>query len=143
MSNLDFLNDAAADFKAPPTLERGQYRFVITGYDGGVMSNEKQSPYVDVTAKAMEVLSGDVDASKLNNYRTIKHRFWMSEKARYMASAFFSDILGLDVMDGKEKKSYSRLFEEAVGRRFVGTVKVTKTTRGEDRAEIERVSPDE
>lgn len=143
MASLDFLDDAAVDFTPPPVLERGRYRFVILGYDGGILNNEKQSPYVDLNVAAVDVLSGDVDPARLSTYKTIRHRFWMSEKARYMATNFFRDDLGMQLTDGNEKKSYTRLFEESVGMRFVGDVKVTKTSRGEDRAEIDRTHPDE
>lgn len=143
MASLDFLNDIAADYSAPPTLTRGRYRFVITGYDGGVMNNDKQSPYVDITAHAVEVLSGDVDPAKLNDHRSVRYRFWMSEKAKYILKNFFKDVLNLDIGESSSPKSFSQLLEDSVGQHFIGEVAVKVLNSGESAAEIKRVFPND
>lgn len=110
----NFLDTASGDVKEPKNLPAGEYLAVITGYKPDKVKNDKETPFVRLFLKPIEVLDGAATDEDLATARRIEADQWMSEAAQPATKRFLVKTLGIDDENGG--KTFRQMFEDAVGR---------------------------
>lgn len=86
----DLLGKRAGDFKPPPLIPQGPYRFRTEGLEFGT-SREKKTPFAKVHFAPLEAMDG-VDASQLENIelekRKMSYDFYLTDDASYRLVEF-------------------------------------------------------
>lgn len=113
----DFLNTKASDVPVPVNLPDGKYVLRVQSYHPDKTS--KGNTVLELVFKAVEVLDGPEDLD-LNTCKTVRHQFYLTEKAAVQAVRFFVDRLGLE-----SDLTFAQLAEEAVNSE-VGAIVKTK-----------------
>ncbi len=133
----NFMDTKAGDVKEPEVLPEGEYIAVITGYKPGVTNSDKQTPFVRLFLKPVEIIDSALTDEGLATAKRLESDQWMSDAAQPATKRFLTQTLGIDDEDGE--KSFRQLFEDAVGARvrvltkveFVGKNKDIKVARVE------------
>ena len=130
--NRNALDTPVDQVKVQKDLPEGEeYEFVVASYQTGE-SPDKKTPYVDIKARAVRAVTGDVEID--DTYWPVNHRFWTTEKAVGQLVGFLNDTLGLPKTDNFGDALTSReLLEDAVGLAFNGVVGIEMRGKNKDR----------
>lgn len=135
MSDLfaDILNKKAADTEEPKPTPTGTYVMGIQSLPEQRIVETKDGDRAVLRFKCKIVSpQSDVDMTRLSeaageggivSLAPLNHDLWVdTPQGEYALQQFLRDTLGLELTNGKEKKSYSELLPESVGRQLLGTV---------------------
>lgn len=135
MSDLfaDILNKKAADTEEPKPTPTGTYVAGIQSLPEQRTVETKDGDRAVLRFKCKIVSpQADVDMARLSeaageggivSLAPLNHDLWVdTPQGEYGLQQFLHNTLGLELTNGKEKKSYSELLPEAVGRQLLVTV---------------------
>jgi hypothetical protein len=129
----DILNKKAADTEEPKPTPTGTYLMGVSSLPEQRVVETKDgdravlrfkckiiSPQADVDMERLSEAAGEGGVVAMP---PINHDLWVdTPQGEFALQMFLRDTLGLDLMDGREKKSYSQLLPESVGKQLLGTV---------------------
>jgi hypothetical protein len=115
----EFLDIRVGDVKMPTVLETGVYRLMLTKYGFDRQANDKRTPYVLATFKAVDVIDCEAEVD-LDSARNVSSKFWRTENADKITVDFFARKLGHNV---SEDDTFGELWEQSIGCEVLGEVK--------------------
>ena len=130
-----FLDIRSGDIKDPVLLTAGQYLFRITSYKPGEIPNDKKTPKVDVSFKAVEVIDSDLSEEDFAAAQGVTHQFYMSEAAKPYTKRWLKETVGVD--DDEGDKTLRVMFEESIGMHVRGFTKSVMRGQNKDRSGVE------
>ena len=122
VSDYDFMSEPASAAKTKPQIPVGKYRLKLTGFRPDQTQTGKDM--VKGNMLAVELLEGDPDEFEEARHEFI-HTFWMSTEGSkaFIRDQYLNAALNLEVGPPEEDdRSWTTLFEQAVGLEFVGDV---------------------
>jgi hypothetical protein len=136
----NFMDVQSGDVKEPEVLSPGEYVFLVRGYKPGKYNNDKQTPYVRVTLKAVEVIASEKEQD-LTNIKTVEEDFAMTEAAQPIAKRWLTKTVGVDDEDGSA--TFRELFEKALGSQVRGFTSIALVGKNKDIqvAKVDKFAP--
>ncbi len=131
----EFLDVRVGDVKIPTVLPSGLFRFILTRNGLERENNDKRTPFVKATFKAIAVVECDEDVD-IDSVRTVTRKFYRTENADKITIDFFQRHLGMEL---EADDTLGSLWEAAIGAEVLGEVKQSIAERsGNPYAEIVR-----
>lgn len=130
-----FLDIRSGDIKDPVLLTAGEYLFRITSYKAGEIPNDKKTPVVTVSFKAVEVIDSELSEEDFDTAQGVTNQFYMSPAAQPYTKRWLVETVGIDDEDGD--KTMRVLFEESIGMHVRGFTKSVMRGQNKDRPGVE------
>lgn len=129
----DILNKKAADTEEPKPTPTGTYVMGIQSLPEQRTVETKDGERAVLRFKCKIVSpTSDVDQTRLAeaageggivSLAPLNHDLWVdTPQGEYALQQFLQNTLGLELGEGRSKKSYSELLAESIGRQLLGTV---------------------
>lgn len=127
----EILNKKAADTEEPKPLPTGTYLGAIQSLPEQRTVETKDGERAVLRFKCKLIMpKADVDMERLAeaapDLATVppqNHDIWVDTPAgEFALQQFLSEVLGLELVTGKSKKSYSELLPESVGKQLLVTI---------------------
>jgi hypothetical protein len=126
----DILNKKAADTEEPKNVPTGTYLAAIQSLPEQRPVDTKDGPRLTLRFKCKLLMpKEDVSMDQLTEYGDLSkefaqnHDIWIDTPAgEFALQQFLRETLGLDLGEGRTKKSYSELLPECVGKQLLVTI---------------------
>ena len=145
MSQFAFLEKTPGDSPESKMLTNGVYTFAVKSYVAAEEGEAKKGT-VRVNVRAVEVKDSDFLPEDLQYVQPARLKFWHTDAAlaqpspTISAKVFLRHVIGGDMSDEEfVAAGYPALYEQTIGKTFVGEVRRGRSGKNQDGPEIANI----